>query len=373
MILLIVSIVCFGLAVIPTFMFAVNLRFFTLPRKPAEGSTFELSLLIPARDEANNIRRAVESALKSQQVKLEVVVLDDHSTDATADIVRDMALHDSRVRLAASPRLPDGWCGKQYACWQLAQMATYDLMVFMDADVELAPETLAMLAAELSEGRSGLISLFPRQVTVGWTEQLVIPLMHVVLLGFLPMWQMRCSKKPSLAAGCGQLFAARRDDYFNAGGHQAIKSSRHDGITLPRAFRRQGIWTDVFDGTQLTSCRMYSSAPQLLAGLAKNATEGLASPQLIVPASAILLGGQVLPAVVWIAALFTAHVAASIWAGTALLMTIAVRLIAAVTFDQSIPSAMLNPVGVTILVGIQWYAAARRLCGKPIAWRGRYG
>ncbi len=373
MILTILSIACFVLAAIPSVMSLVNLRFFTPPRKCAVDNTPCLSLLIPARNEADHIAKAIQCALKSDDVNLEIIVLDDHSTDTTAMIVRDIATTDPRVRLEPAPPLPAGWCGKQHACWQLARLATHDLLVFMDADVELTPMALATIAAELGAGRAGLISLFPKQITVGWAEQLVIPLMHLVLLGFLPLWQMRRSNKPSLAAGCGQLFASRRRDYFAAGGHEAIRSSRHDGITLPRAFRRQNVWTDLFDGTGLACCRMYASTRQLVRGLAKNATEGLAAPGLIIPASVMLLGGQVLPVVIWLWAVGTAHAGASIWAGIAVIMTIGVRLIAAAKFDQSIPGALLNPIGVSILVAIQWYAVVCRLRGKSIPWRGRDG
>jgi hypothetical protein len=369
--MLFASIACCFLAVIPTITFLVNLRFFHPPRHRPAGSFPSVSILIPARDEAAHIGRALEAVLQSRDIIMEVIVLDDHSTDATAQIVRDISQRDSRVRLAKASELPTGWCGKQHACWELAQLAAHDVLIFMDADVEPTPDAFASLAAELTGGPAGLVSMFPRQITISLSEQLVIPLMHLVLLGFLPIWQMRRSSKPSLAAGCGQIFAARKGDYFTAGGHSAIASSRHDGITLPRAFRKHGIMTDIFDGTRLASCRMYSSSGQLIRGLAKNATEGLASPQLILPATMMLFGGQVLPVILWISSLISGDSAASLWAGIATLMTIAVRLIAAAKFDQSIPGALLNPVGIIYLLAIEWYAFWCHLTGKSIAWRGR--
>jgi len=113
-----------------------------------------------------------------------------------------------------------------------------------------------------------------------------------VLLGFLPLSRSRHSNSASLAAGCGQLFLTTRDAYRRAGGHYAIKSSLHDGIMLPRLFRRAGLRTDIFDASDLASCRMYDTNRDVLQGLMKNATEGIGSPKTIIPFTLLLGGGQ---------------------------------------------------------------------------------
>ena len=93
------------------------------------------------------------------------------------------------------------------------------------------------------------MSGLPRQETGSWLERLVIPLAHFLLLGYLPMFAMRWFRHPAFGAGCGQLFLARKSAYQAAGGHDAIRSSRHDGLMLPRAFRRAGLRTDLCDAT----------------------------------------------------------------------------------------------------------------------------
>src|SRR5262249_58521809 len=100
--------------------------------------------------------------------------------------------------------------------------------------------------------------------------------------------------RPALGAGCGCVCVARRAAYEAVGGHAAVRASLHDGITLPRAFRRAGRRTDLCDATDLAVCRMYRSGRELWFGLAKNAREGLAHPRAIVPWTLLLLGGQVL-------------------------------------------------------------------------------
>ncbi|MBY0395130.1 MAG: glycosyltransferase, partial [Thermoleophilia bacterium] len=281
--------VSLALAAVPALLFLDNLRQYLPPRLPAPGApTPSVSVLIPARNEEASIAAAVESALASEGVDLEVVVLDDHSTDATADLVRAIMARDGRVRLETAPELPPGWCGKQHACHALAGLATRPVLVFVDADVRLAPDGLARASAFLDASRADLVSGIPRQITVGWLEQLVIPLIHFVLLGFLPMRRMRAYPDPGYAAGCGQLFITRKGAYDRMGGHATIRTTLHDGIKLPRAYRAAGLATDLFDATDVARCRMYGSARDVWFGLAKNATEGLASPAMIGPATLLL-------------------------------------------------------------------------------------
>ena len=120
-------------------------------------------------------------------------------------------------------------------------------------------------------------------------------MMHYVLLGYLPIERMRSTVDPGFAAGCGQLFLAKKQEYLQSDGHRAIASSRHDGIKLPRNFRNHGFKTDLFDASDIAKCRMYQSLSQVHRGLLKNATEGIANPKLILPFSILLLGGATIP------------------------------------------------------------------------------
>jgi hypothetical protein len=365
-----VAVVSLALAAVPALLSLVNL--FIYRRAPGAGTPVvpPVSVLIPARNEGRCIAAAVEAALASRGVTLEVVVLDDHSTDDTAGQVQVIVARDFRVRLLQAPPLPEGWCGKQHACHVLAGSARHSRLCFLDADVRLVPDGLARMVAFQEQSGADLVSGIPRQETGTLLERLVIPLIHFILLGFLPMIRMRCSGHPAYAAGCGQLFLARRDAYERAGGHAAIRTTLHDGIKLPRAFRAAGRSTDLCDATELAACRMYRGASELWQGLAKNATEGLAAPGMIVPATVVLLGGQVLPVALaacawWLPA---GAVAPSL---AAALLAYAPRLVGAVRFRQSLLGALLHPVGVAVLVAIQWHALARGLAGRPATWKGR--
>jgi cellulose synthase/poly-beta-1,6-N-acetylglucosamine synthase-like glycosyltransferase len=356
--------VALGCAAVPAALYVWNSLLF---RPPPRGGTDipPVSALIPARNEERSIAACVESVLASRGVELDVIVLDDHSTDRTAEIVREIAAKDGRVRLELAPPLPPGWCGKQHACFALSKLARHDVFAFLDADVRLAPDALARMANFLRTSKAGLVSGFPRQETGTPLEKLVIPLMHFVLLGFLPLAFMRLFRWSAFGAGCGQFFVTTRTAYEKVGGHAAVKRSLHDGVTLPRAYRRAGFRTDICDATDLAACRMYRGGRELWFGLAKNAREGLASNGGIGFWTIVLLMGQVFPLV----ALALGDANPTIL--TALALGYAVRLHMAWRFRQSGFGAVLHPVGVLCLLGVQWFAVYRAAAGRPVGWKGR--
>ena len=264
--------------------FCANLFYFRHPRVHVAEEAPSLSVLIPARNEEHSVVAAVESVLASQAVSLEVVVLDDDSHDNTAALVSAIALRDPRVRLVSSSVLPAGWNGKQFACHTLASLARSPWMCFLDADVRVKPAALHALLAYAAEHHLDLVSGFPEQETGTWLEKLLIPLIHLVLLCYLPLPGMRLFPTvPALAAGCGQIMLVRASAYASCGGHAAIRTTMHDGLLLPRLLRQCNFRTDLLDLTRLVRCRMYRNASEVWCGLSKNATEGLAAPSRIVP------------------------------------------------------------------------------------------
>lgn len=361
---------------LPALLTVANLRVFRrAPQPRPDGPLPRVSVLVPARNEAGVIERLANDVLASRGVDLELVILDDDSTDGTGVIVERLAAVDPRVRLVRGAPLPAGWCGKQHACWQLAQAARFETWLFLDVDVRPQPDALARSVAFLDASGAGLASGFPRQETGSFLEWLLLPLIHFVLLGFLPLARSRADNSPGLAAGCGQWFVTRRDAYERAGGHAAIRASLHDGIKLPRAYRRAGLTTDIFDASDIASCRMYSRSVDVWRGLAKNATEGIGAPATIVPFTLLLAAGQILPFVLVAAGLATGWRGWPAWAIAAAViacgLAVMPRLAEAMRFRQSLTSALAQPLAITVFLVIQWYALARKLLGLNTSWRGR--
>ncbi len=380
MLVIVYALILFALAALPAMLILRNLPQFKLAKairddqdSKSNDNSPAISILIPARNEEAGIASTVRQILANKFDSFEVLVMDDASTDRTAEIVEQLASTDTRVRLLKSEKLPDGWNGKQYACWQLALAARYEWLLFLDADVKLSSDALARMVAELGRVPRDLLSGFPFQVTETWSEKLLIPLMHVVLLGYLPLDRMRASTDPAFGAGCGQLFLARKSAYFACDGHQSICGSRHDGLKLPRAFRSAGLVTDVFDAGDIARCRMYHSVRQVVQGLLKNATEGIAQPKLIGVFSVLLLGGQTLPIFSLAHAIYWRHPQTAILILLfATIISYVPRVLTTVHFRQSWLGAALNPLAVAVFIGLQWWALMRQWTGlRPIAWRGR--
>ena len=332
-------------AAVPAALYVWNSFLFRRAPQREHASAGRVSVLIPARNEEQSIAACVRAVLASEDVELEVVVLDDHSEDRTAEVVRGIG--DPRVRVESAPPLPPGWNGKQHACFVLSKLAMHPRFAFIDADVRLESDALARMIQFQDESGAGLVSGFPRQETGTFLEKLLLPLINWVLLSYLPMIGMRRTCRPMFAAGCGQFFVATREAYEKSSGHAAIRDSMHDGVTLPRAFRRAGIHTDLCDASDLATCRMYRSNLATWNGLAKNAHEGLGSATSIIPWTILLLGS--LPFPIWFY----------------------LRIHGAIRYRQSFLSAILHPLGIALLVAIQWYSLIRRATGKPIGWKGR--
>lgn len=362
------------LAGFPALLYFANAKLFRPPQIQG-GETTSISLLIPARNEARGIRSALEAAIANQGVDLEVIVLDDHSTDGTAEIVKDFATAHPNVRLETAPSLPDGWNGKQHACWVLAGLAKHETISFLDADVRLAPTALLRMHGFLQSSGAALVSGFPHQEMGTFLERLIVPLIDWLLLCYLPLARMRKSLQPGLGAGCGQWFTTTKTAYFKVGGHShpLVRASKHDGIKLPRAYRVEGLSTDLCDATEEATCRMYRSAGQVVNGFAKNAGEGLGQPIAIWIWTLLLAGGHILPFALMISFAiespddyFRPYIVAF-----AVVLSWLPRFHALVRFRQSVVGAMFHPLGVAMLLGIQWYALVRSVLGMPIGWKGR--
>ena len=365
--MIILASILLALAALPTIMTIVNAAALCVPA-PAPDAT-RVAILIPARDEAAGIAACVQGALASTGVALEVIVLDDHSSDATATIVERLATTDPRLRIASAPALPAGWSGKVHACHVLARLTDAPNLIFIDADVHLEPDAAARLAGALAT--MDLVSGVPRQRMESLAELLIIPMINMLLLGYLPILLARRDPRPALAAACGQMIAVRTNAYTAAGGHAAIRATLHDGLALPRRFRDAGLRTDLVAGASLASCRMYAGWRTVLQGTLKNATEGLATPVALPIWTLLLLGGHVLP---WamLPFAFASHLPI---AETLLVVAcagpLAARLVQAIRCREPLRSVLLNPFAVVLLLALQWLALGRRWAGRAESWRGR--
>jgi glycosyltransferase involved in cell wall biosynthesis len=352
---------CLPLAALPAAIGTMNLlRMARLGPAKLEPESL-VSILIPARDEAGNIAACVGAALASSGVAVEVLVMDDGSTDGTGAIVAGLAAADPRVRPLTAPPLPPGWTGKVHACAKLAEAARGSHLLFIDADVRLAPEAAARMAAHAATRDLGMVSGVPRQLIGSLGEALTVPAINLLLVGYLPGGGRAETERPDLAAACGQLLLCERGAYEAVGGHAAIPHALHDALALARLFRRRGHRTEVVDGAPLATCRMYSGFSDSWAGFVKNAREGMAT-SLGLPIWTVLLAGAHL----WPWALLPEPQAI-------LAIGLMLGLRAAITWRAGEPwwTVPLHPAIVTVALAIQWWAMACWVLGIKPGWKGR--
>lgn len=365
--------IMFVIAMVTPVMGTMNLLLYWPLSRKVEAALPAVSVLIPARNEEARITPVLESVLACKGVDFEVIVGDDNSTDGTARIVSGFAARDPRLTMVSPPPLPKGWMGKNHACFFLAKQARHERAIFLDADVTLTPDALQRIASEFARRPDlKLLSGFPQQITGSFWEKLLIPLIHTVLLGYLPFLGVKFTSSPAFATACGQLIAVHLPAYFDVGGHERIKHSVHDGVMLPRFFRAAGYRTDLADITGISATRMYENGPQVFNGLMKNAHEGMATPVGLPVWTVLLLVGHVLPPVVALWAWF-AGVASDVLMLALLSAPLPwlMRFVLAFRFRLSLLGAALHPLGVAVLVGIQWVAFLRWRSGRRIQWKDR--
>ena len=330
-----------------------------------------VSIIIPARNEARNIERCLKAVLATAYAPIEVIVVDDRSTDGTADIVEPATGH--RLRLVRGTELPPGWFGKQWAIVQGYRVAKGELLVFTDADTKHAPELIPRSVRALETERVDLFSVIPRQEMRTFWEKLIQP--HVFLALQARVGDLRRVNRTRVvwnAIANGQFIVTPRAAYDAIGTHEAVKDTVADDVMLAQAYVRAG--KDIFlaHAPDFMVTRMYGSLREIIEGWSKNLALG--APLMAPP---IRWVRTLLPYVMWVPALFWVGPPvlwlAADWAGPfAAIATVASLLtwIAIYAGERGpVGYALLYPLGAIMVAFIMMRSAWRG--SRIVEWRGR--
>ena len=361
----------------------LNLRVFGKPVPPsgAEGTGARVSVLIPARDEEHRIGPCLESLRAQASAEVEIVVLDDHSTDRTAAVAEGLGFSETgdRLRLVRGRDLPEGWTGKGWACHQLAQQARGEWLLFADADTVHAPGSVVALVNYARATGADLLSAWPRQIMGSWSERLVIPLIALLILGFLPQWLLVLAQRSpflarllgpraaSLGAANGQCLLFRRAAYDRIGGHAAVRDHLVEDVALGRrvaARTAEGMRLVNCDGSDWVRCRMYENFAGVWEGFTKNlrpAFEG--RPALFVLSLVIQFVCLILP-------FFLVVVHPSAWAAAECVAVFAIRSLLALRGGMPVWIGLLHPFAHLLALGIAMNSW-RQCLGAGVTWKGR--
>ena len=228
-----------------------------------------VSVVVPSRNEARNIDACVRSILASTWPNLEVIVVNDHSTDGTGDIARRIT--DPRLRVIDNPDLPDGWFGKQWACHNGAAVAKGSFLLFTDADTRHGPELLARSMRAARERKADLFSVAGSQTMDTFWEKLLQPhVFGLMLARFGDLDRVSASTNPYDKVANGQMMLVRRDVYDRAGGHEAVRSHVAEDLRMAQEWTRLGYSVQLISGLDYMSTRMYVGLREFVKGWGKN-------------------------------------------------------------------------------------------------------
>ncbi len=336
-------------------------------------------VIVPARDEESNIGPCLQTLLAQDYPsgRLRLVVIDDHSADATAAIVRGIAERHPQLTLMSSPALPPRWTGKSHACWIGAAAAAADTewLCFIDADMRSEPALISSAVDAALRENLDLLSLAPRQQLRSFAERLIMPC-GLILLSFIQDLRKVQGREAPDATATGQFMLIRRTAYQAAGGHAAVCSAICEDLELARLLKRSGGSVLLMGGEDLISTRMYTGWRTLWPGFAKNLVDTLGGSRktVLLAGAAVTLSWAaiIVPLIDLLDYLHGAPGAVIALTAALLGSGAAFGLHIAATFYFGIPFwyGLLFPIGYAAGALMALDSVRRRITGR-VVWKGR--
>ncbi|MEO1451722.1 MAG: glycosyltransferase [Bacteroidota bacterium] len=359
----ILAIIVLGFLGIRFFVSLLNL--FTRPALPQSTLPHQakVSILVPARNEAHNLPHLFAQLDQLAYENVEILILDDQSTDETGSILVAQAIKDPRLQVLEGAPLPSGWLGKHHACHQLARAATGEYMLFLDADIrQLHPYLIQSGLHFMERHRLTLLSLFPDQIMDTRGEQITVPLMHYLLLSLLPLWWILRLPFPSMAAANGQFMLFDAESYRQHHWHQQVRQIIVDDIAIMQRVKGAQLRGMTCVANGLIHCRMYQSWSGGVSGFSKNILAGFGNSFL----GLILFLGLTLFG--WVPLIFYLPPWLLLMA---MGLIVGIRLCISLLGRQSIArNLLLHPIQMLTLLWVSVLSIFKRL-RKNSEWKGR--
>jgi cellulose synthase/poly-beta-1,6-N-acetylglucosamine synthase-like glycosyltransferase len=327
-----------------------------------------ISIVVAARNEARGIEQAMRSLLSQDAPRLEVVAVDDRSDDATGAILDRFAAAEPRLRVVHVAELPAGWLGKNHALWLGAGHATGELVLFTDADVVLAPDTLRRAAAMMRENRLDHLTAGPHIDMPGWLLQSFGVWFGVMFALYARPWKVR-DPRSRAHVGVGAFNLLRADAYRRIGTHRAIAMRPDDDMKLGKLVKKHGLRQDYVNAMAHVRVEWYHSIREALRGLRKNGFAGV-DYRL----SMVLLATVTQPLLyIWpFVAVWATGGATRLLNGVAVAATLLV--FAGAARQQRVRGwyGVAVPLAVVLFLAAIWNATLYALVHRGVEWRGTH-
>lgn len=321
-----------------------------------------VSILVPARDEEKNILTLLQSIKNQDYKNIEVIVLDDHSSDGTYNLCAAFAQKNPAFKVISGKALPNGWLGKNFACHQLAQQAKGKYLLFLDADEEIYNGLINSSVYRTKIHRLTLLSLFTNQVMVTFGEKLVVPLMHFTLLNLLPLRLIYLSKNPAFAAASGQFMFFDAEKYHQHQWHEKVKDQVVEDVEIMRCVKQDKLKGEGLLANNLISCRMYNNYREAVYGFSKNFLAPFNySIVTFLLYLVFVIGGPVLVALTLPLQLFLMMLS---------LIILTKVMIALSSGQNPFYNVLLHPLQMFSLMVVA-YLSVKKYLTKTVTWKGR--
>ncbi|HSE98628.1 MAG TPA: glycosyltransferase family 2 protein [Blastocatellia bacterium] len=328
-----------------------------------------VSVLVPARNEENNIAACLDSILRQGKSVGEILVYDDHSTDRTASIARSYFTLNHRVRVIEGAELPQGWCGKNFACAELAKQAVCEWLLFLDADARLSERAVERMLEEAYGRDVTMLSCWPRLEVESFSEKLLMPMLNFVVFTLFPAPLSLRRNDESLGLSHGACIMMSRAEYESIGGHAAVKDEIFEDTRLAALWRARGLRGLCLDGQTIVSVRMYRSVAEIWGGFQKNFFPAFRREASFWLFLALHLFVFLAPFILLVpAAMGLIRIAPVATAAASVLL---MRLLLAVRFGHPLWPALLHPLAEAFLIALGISSWWRCKTGRGVAWKGR--
>jgi len=343
-----------------------------------------ISICVPARNEEKNIERVLSTICKQVYPNIELLVLDDFSSDATTDIIARLKKENPAKITSVTPaEKPEGWLGKPWACQQLADHADGKYLLFLDADTALYPGMVQHTLNAFSNHDLDMLTVWPEQELNSFWEKTVVPLIYYALVTLLPViyvyrsprWLpgfLRKQIAPNFAAACGQCIGFTKKAYNAIGGHRSVKDEVVEDVALSKRAKILGLTIRMFTGVYSISCRMYRSELEIFNGLRKNFFAGFnRSLPLFILMGLIHLIVFVLPFFILPYSIYIESPSLFFVSVGSVTLILLHRFILAVWFRWNPLYGFIHPLGVLWFQRLGLYSIIDHVLGRKVVWKDR--
>jgi len=342
----------------------INIRFIEYlidPNKKWIDEPFNdsVSVLVPARNEEDGISDCLRALSIQTYDPIEILILDDRSTDRTAEIIKSFADSDPRIKMISGSEPPEGWLGKHWACDQLFQEANGDLLLFMDADTILSERTVAASVHESNIRKADLLTVMPQRIATCITERLMFPFLDWIVFSGMPMAYAHRSSNQYLSAAFGQFMLFRREAYKRTGGHAEIRSNPLDDFTLGRIIKKLGLTWVLYQGTESVQTLGYKGDIEAFRGISRSVFPAINyRVSVFILFSVILTSLSFLPLATLVASVLLNQQSTEllVLSTMSLGMIIISWAIVCRKFKHSVLAILFYPLSVAVIIVLAWHS-----------------